>query len=97
MTNHLFREVLDGKIPVPPKRPASIPHQEWQFQALRNIWGPDAFQDAIGSLIKAGIVTLPLPTEPRARALAVKSARGKGPQPPAGWRGKERNTKYRSQ
>ncbi|MHA7270414.1 hypothetical protein [Arthrobacter sp. HLT1-20] len=33
----------------------------------------------------------------RHTALAAKASRGKGPPSSAGWRGKERNTKYRSQ
>lgn len=99
MTNELFREVLDGRITLPakPKPPAPILLAEWQIQALRNMWGSDAFQDVIEQLAKAGIVTLPLPTEPRARALAAKQRQGHGPPSAEGWRGRERTTKFRSQ
>lgn len=98
MPNELFLEVLDGRIPLPAKTnpPAPIPLAEWQVQALRNMWGSDAFQDVIEQLAKAGIVTLPLPTEPRARALAAKQRQGHGPPSSVSWRGNERNTKYRS-
>lgn len=97
MTNDLFREVLDGEIPTPLKPPAPIPLDERQVQALRNIFRSAAYQDFIEPLVAASIVTLPLPTEPRARALAAKQRRGAGPLPPGGWRGRERTTKYRSQ
>lgn len=99
MTNQLFTEVLDGRIPLPvkPEPPAPILLDEWQVQALRSILRSTAFQDFMEPLIAAGIVTLPLPTEPRARALAAKQRRGKGPQQAPSWRGNERNTKYRTQ
>ena len=92
MTNELFREVLDGRVPPP----APLLLDEGQSQALLNIFRAAAFQDFIEPLIEAGIITQPLPTDPRARAIAAKAARGKGPQQPSGWRGRERNTKYRS-
>lgn len=99
MTNQLFREVLEGRIPLPvkPNPPAPILLDEWQMQALRNIFHSAAFQDFMEPLVAAGIVTLPLPTEPRARALAAKQRQGHGPPTSGSWRGNERNTKYRSQ
>lgn len=96
MTNDLFREYLDDMPPAhPPAEP--IPLDEWQVQALLNILGSAAFQDFREKLVASGIITLPLPTEPRARALAAKQRRGHGPLPPGGWRGRERTTNYRSQ
>ncbi|MEV8180312.1 hypothetical protein [Specibacter sp. NPDC078692] len=99
MTNQLFLEVLEGRIPLPVKPNLHLPVllDEWQMQALRNIFGSDAFQDFIKPLVAAGIVTLPLPTEPRARALAAKQRLGQGPPSAGGWRGRERTTKFRSQ
>lgn len=37
------------------------------------------------------------PPDHRQQALAAKAARGKGPPSSASWRGRERNTKFRSQ
>lgn len=96
MTNELFRDYLDGKITVR-KLPESIPLDEWQVQVLRNIFSSTAFQDFIEPLVAAGIVTLPLPREPRARALVAKQRQGHGPPSDGSWRGRERTTKFRSQ
>ena len=93
MTNELFREVLEGR--TPPPEPLRL--DEWQVQALLNILQGAAFQDFIEPLVAAGIVTVPLPAEPRARALAAKQRRGHGPPLSAEWRGRERTTKFRSQ
>ena len=136
MTNQLFRDLLDGNIPMP--RPwnqvyafaaeagaytyatgwadATVIHIHLgrSFAAARRVFLNQLInaQDKYEHHHVAPVIGWidewhPLPgdeldwiiqddTDPRTRALAAKAARGKGPQSPAGWRGKERNTKYRS-
>lgn len=105
--NNLFREYLDSDTP-PPVKPTDEPFTltTWQLDFLAGAVVPAARQASksvetlaplVEWLISAGIITPPLPEEPRARALAAKQRQGKGPQPAASWRGRERATKFRSQ
>ncbi|ALV45817.1 hypothetical protein MB46_10330 [Arthrobacter alpinus] len=96
MTNELFREYRNGKGSDRPL-PGPLLLDEWQVQALLNIFRAAAFHEFIEPLVDAGIVKLPLPTEPRARALAAKQRQGHGPPSDSSWRGRERTTKFRSQ
>lgn len=105
--NQLFREHLDSDTP-PPVKPAAEPFtlMDWQIGLLAGAIIPAAQQakksiDALAPLMEcmvtAGIITPPLPKEPRARALAAKQRRGTGPPPARSWRGRERAIKFRSQ
>lgn len=99
MTNDLFRDYLDGKIPSPAKARGPIELDDWQVQALVRIFhgSAEAFHAFAEQLEAAGIITAPLPREPRARALATRQRQGKGPPSSISWRGRERITNYRSQ
>lgn len=107
MTNELFREVLEGKIPTPRRKAAPpIVLTEWQVEFLAQYMAPmfdtiaeatqfvRDFLEGLGAHLP---VQTPLPTEPRARALAAKQRRGHGPPASAGWRGQDSNTISRSQ
>lgn len=104
MVNDLFREYLDSDTPAPvrqPKEPFTV--TTWQRDFLLQVLAPtiaeasEVYKNLADALIASGIIMPPLPKEPRARALAAKQRQGKGPPSQASWRGRERNTKFRSQ
>ena len=98
-TNDLFRDYLDGLIPMPAK-----PKPPTLAEAAQGIW--DAFTDVFQQLAEAvqptikalqdlGVITTPPPTDPRERALWTQLHRGTGPAPePLRTRG--RNNHYRT-
>lgn len=101
MTNQLFLEVLDGRIPLPakPKPPTLAEAIRAAADTVAACFGGliDAFTPLINALQDTGVIDRPAPTEPRARALAAKQQQGHGPPLPAEWRGRERTTNFRSQ
>lgn len=101
MTNQLFLEVLDGRIPLPAK-PKPPTFGEVINNLAKTVYDTYAqlfsvLTPLIESLQDLGVIEKPLPTEPRARALAAKQRQGHGPPSDEGWRGRERTTKFRSQ
>lgn len=83
MTNDLFRDLLDGRIPMPSKpKPPTIADA---FQAIFDMVGDvvreivAAYQPLIESLQDLGVIATPPPTDPRARALWAKQQQGHGP------------------
>lgn len=82
-TNNLFRDLLDGRIPVPAKpKPPTVADA---FQLLANIVTEAfrdisaAFQPLVESLQDLGVIEPPPPTDPREFALWHKQQRGTGP------------------
>ena len=97
---------MSGSRYVPTTVVLGVELQPWQIEVLdRALCGwldqwrdaAKAIVDAASPLIAAGVIQPPLPTEPRARALAAKQRRGHGPPPANCWRGRERTLKYKSQ
>ncbi|NVM97813.1 hypothetical protein [Arthrobacter sp. SDTb3-6] len=68
--------------------------QAWQLPFLN---ASRAMAGFVEGLQETGVLPEPAPSDPRARALWAKKHQGKGPPPSSSWRGRERNTKYRSQ
>ncbi|WP_343317756.1 hypothetical protein AAFM46_10925 [Arthrobacter sp. TMP15] len=101
MTNQLFLEVLDGRIPLPAKpKPPTLADVIQGIEAMVHDIFAQIFKALIPlteSLQALGVIEKPLPIEPRARALAAKQRQGKGPPSPVDWRGRERNRIFRSQ
>lgn len=85
MTNDLFRDLLDGRIPMPSKpKPPTIGDA---FQSIFNMVGDvareiaAAYQPLIESLQDLGLIETPQPADPRERALWAQLHRGTGPAP----------------
>lgn len=86
MTNHLFREVLDGTIPLPARRTREdrILDVIWQTVAVTGA----AFEEMAEVIRKvtealqaANIIETPPPNGPRERALWARQRRNTGPAP----------------
>lgn len=84
-TNDLFRDYLDGQIPMPAKpKPPTLEEAFQNFAdsvgaSFRNIF--NAFQPIIKGLQDIGVIESPPPTDQRERALWAAMNRGTGPTP----------------
>lgn len=85
MTNDLFRDLLDGKIPMPPKpKPPTFGEA---LQGICDLVGgifrdiAAAYQPLIETLQEAGAIPTPPPADPRERALWMRDHRNTGPAP----------------
>ena len=83
MTNQLFREVLDGRIPLPakpsPPTLADVFDSAWKniTDSFQNVL--EAFQPLMESLQESGLIATAPPTDPREFALWNIKNRNTGP------------------
>lgn len=109
MTNKLFLEYLDGRIHVRTRQELKREAARQAIARAGACWaaGSESFvRLAAAADFTAAQVSLlgraladpeQPPKDPRLQALAARQRQGKGPPSSMGWRGRERNTKYRSQ
>lgn len=83
MTNDLFRDLLEGKIPLPskPKPPTIADAFQSIFNMVTDVYREiaAAYQPLIETLQDIGVIATPPPSDPRARALWAKQQQGHGP------------------
>ena len=104
MTNDLFRDLLDGRHPLPTRRErfrqevvarASMPWPESLATAFIRFADAFEFTATQIQLLGQALEATDPPADPRARALWAKQHQGNGPQPEA-MRVRGRNNKYQT-